>query len=130
MLAAPFQGGAGPSHSNIAVDFGAGDALDYLPEEGNKVDKVITDASALHHRREASPPRPPSSGQVGLAASSPNSRSAAAARTRATHMTEVEHDLPKLLELRIGKRAALVQRPAVTRIARVERSRRDESLPG
>jgi len=45
-------------------------------------------------------------------------------------MTEVEHDLPKLLELRIGKRAALVQRPAVTRIARVERSRRDESLPG
>jgi hypothetical protein len=39
ILAAPFESGAGPSHSTIDLVFA--DAVDYLPQEGNKLERVL-----------------------------------------------------------------------------------------
>jgi hypothetical protein len=51
-LAEPFQGGGGPSHSTVALVFGIGDASDYLPEDGNKLDKVLTGLRHLQNGRQ------------------------------------------------------------------------------
>lgn len=40
LLSQPFHGGDGPSHSTIALVWESAGAGDYLPEEGNKLDRV------------------------------------------------------------------------------------------
>jgi hypothetical protein len=61
-LAVPFQGGEGPSHSTIALAFAMGGASDYLPDEGNKLDRVL---GGLRHLQNG---RPPGGGQAELPA--------------------------------------------------------------
>jgi len=51
MLAEPFQGGGGPSHSTVELVFTLGDAIDYLPQEGNKLDRVLTGLRHLQNGR-------------------------------------------------------------------------------
>jgi hypothetical protein len=42
MLAEPFQGGDGPSHTTIELVWTAADAIDYLPSrDGNKLERVL-----------------------------------------------------------------------------------------
>ncbi len=41
LLAAPFQGGDGPSHGTLELIWTAADAFDYLPSEGNKLERVL-----------------------------------------------------------------------------------------
>jgi hypothetical protein len=62
-LAQPFEGGSGPSHTRIERIWLAEDASDYLPQEGNKADRVRAGLKALRDgRRNASgrelPPMP------------------------------------------------------------------------
>jgi len=51
-LAAPFDGGSGPSHSVIERTWASEDALDYLPE-GNKAERVLGGLKALRDGRRA-----------------------------------------------------------------------------
>lgn len=41
LLAAPFQGGGGPSHGQLDLIWTSADAADYLPDEGNKLERVL-----------------------------------------------------------------------------------------
>lgn len=41
LLSKPFDGGDGPSHSSIELVFAEADATDFLPEEGNKMSRVL-----------------------------------------------------------------------------------------
>jgi predicted nucleotide-binding protein len=52
-LAAPFEGGSGPSHSTIESIWLSEDASDYLPSEGNKADRVRGGLKALRDGRAA-----------------------------------------------------------------------------
>lgn len=54
-LAAPFEGGAGPSHSTIDNIWLGEDAAEYLPSEGNKADRVRGGLKALRDGRAAGP---------------------------------------------------------------------------
>jgi predicted nucleotide-binding protein len=51
-LAAPFDGGSGPSHGVIERIWASEDALDYLPE-GNKADRVLGGLKSLRDGRRA-----------------------------------------------------------------------------
>jgi hypothetical protein len=42
LLARPFEGGDGPSHTTIELIWTSADAFAYLPEEGNKLNRVLT----------------------------------------------------------------------------------------
>ena len=53
-LAAPFEGGSGPSHAQIARIWLEEDAPAYLPEEGSKAERVRTGLRALRDGRRAS----------------------------------------------------------------------------
>jgi predicted nucleotide-binding protein len=64
-LVRPFQGGEGPSHSTIELIFAGAGADQYLPEEGNKVDRVMGGLRALKAGRTAA---------VGRAALEPDPR--------------------------------------------------------
>lgn len=54
-LAAPFEGGAGPSHSTIDNIWLGEDAAEYLPSEGNKAERVRGGLKALRDGRAAGP---------------------------------------------------------------------------
>jgi predicted nucleotide-binding protein len=54
-LAAPFEGGSGPSHSTIENIWLGEDASAYLPSEGNKADRVRGGLKALRDGRAAGP---------------------------------------------------------------------------
>jgi len=54
LLAAPFEGGGGPSHSVIERIWMSCDAADYLPPEGNKASRVLGGLKALQNGRPAS----------------------------------------------------------------------------
>jgi len=54
-LAAPFEGGSGPSHSTIENIWLGEDAADYLPAEGNKADRVRGGLKSLRDGRAAGP---------------------------------------------------------------------------
>ena len=41
LLAQPFEGGDGPSHSTVDLIWAMADAMDYLPVEGNKLNRVL-----------------------------------------------------------------------------------------
>jgi hypothetical protein len=41
LLSKPFDHGEGPSHSSIELVFAEADASDSLPEEGNKMARVL-----------------------------------------------------------------------------------------
>ena len=47
LLAQPFEGGGGPSHSTIDLVWSSADALEYMPGEGNKVNRVLGGLRAL-----------------------------------------------------------------------------------
>ena len=47
LLAKPFEGGEGPSHSTIELVWTSADAFAYLPQEGNKLDRVLGGLRAL-----------------------------------------------------------------------------------
>ena len=53
-LAAPFEGGSGPTHTQIDRIWAAEDASEYLPEEGNKAEKVLGGLRALRDGRRGS----------------------------------------------------------------------------
>jgi hypothetical protein len=50
-LAKPFEGGSGPTHSTIERIWTAEDASDYLPEDGNKAERVMGGLRALRDGR-------------------------------------------------------------------------------
>lgn len=47
LLAQPFEGGGGPSHATIDLIWTSADAFEYLPAEGNKLDRVLGGLRAL-----------------------------------------------------------------------------------
>jgi hypothetical protein len=47
LLARPFEGGTGPSHATIELIWTSADAFDYLPTEGNKLERVLGGLRAL-----------------------------------------------------------------------------------
>jgi len=49
LLARPFEGGDGPSHTTIELIWTSADAFAYLPEEGNKLNRVLGGLRALQH---------------------------------------------------------------------------------
>lgn len=53
LLAQPFEGGGGLSHATIELIWTAADAFEYLPEEGNKLDRVLGGLRALQAGRRA-----------------------------------------------------------------------------
>lgn len=53
LLAQPFEGGNGPSHSTIELVWTAADADSYLPAEGNKLDRVLGGLRALQRGARA-----------------------------------------------------------------------------
>jgi hypothetical protein len=66
-LAKPFDGGSGPSHSSIERIWTGEDASDYLPEEGNKANRVMGGLRALRDGRRASggmPALPPDAAKL------------------------------------------------------------------
>jgi predicted nucleotide-binding protein len=71
-LTKPFEGGNGPSHSFIERVWTGEDAIDYLPEEGNKANRVLGGLKALRDGRRASagePALPPDPGKLHRVAS-------------------------------------------------------------
>jgi predicted nucleotide-binding protein len=54
-LAAPFEGGGGPSHSTIELVWTSADASEYLPSEGNKLNRVLGGLHALRDGRRKAP---------------------------------------------------------------------------
>lgn len=52
-LAKPFEGGSGPTHSSIQRIWIGEDAVEYLPEEGNKATRVLSGLRALRDGRRA-----------------------------------------------------------------------------
>jgi hypothetical protein len=63
-LTEPFEGGSGPTHSSIERIWTAEEASDYLPEEGNKAERVMSGLRALRDGRRSAagrvelPPNP------------------------------------------------------------------------
>jgi hypothetical protein len=55
LLAQPFEGGDGPSHSTIELIWTSADAIDYLPAEGNKLNRVLGGLRALQGGLPAGP---------------------------------------------------------------------------
>ncbi len=51
LLAQPFDGGGGPSHSTIDLIWTMADAAEYLPDEGNKMDRVLSGLRSLQTGR-------------------------------------------------------------------------------
>jgi hypothetical protein len=71
-LARPFDGGGGPSHSSIELIWASADASEYLPAEGNKVERVLAGMRALRSGRKAAPGQsalPADTEKLGLVAS-------------------------------------------------------------
>jgi hypothetical protein len=71
-LAQPFEGGSGPTHNSIERIWTAEDAFDYLPEEGNKAERVMGGLRALRDGRRrgaGSPELPPDAEKLGRVAS-------------------------------------------------------------
>jgi len=87
LLASPFEGGDGPSHSIIELIWTSAGAAGYLPEEGNKMSRVLGGLGALMHGR------PASNGRSSLGADETKLRSVAAAlasRLEASGLVDVE----------------------------------------
>jgi hypothetical protein len=87
LLASPFEGGDGPGHSVIELIWASAGAIGYLPEEGNKMSRVLHGLGALTHGRPARHGRP------SLPADEPKLRSVAAAlasRLEAEGLIDVE----------------------------------------
>jgi hypothetical protein len=59
LLAQPFEGGGGPSHSTIELIWTSADALEYLPPEGNKLSRVLGGLRALQRGARAEPGKAP-----------------------------------------------------------------------
>ena len=57
-LSRPFEGGSGPGHTAITRIWTLEDALDYLPAEGSKADKVLWGLKALKDGVPAGPGQP------------------------------------------------------------------------
>lgn len=55
LLAKPFEGGEGPSHSMIELIWTSADAFAYLPHEGNKLNRVLGGLRALQRGVPAGP---------------------------------------------------------------------------
>jgi hypothetical protein len=55
LLTQPFEGGGGPSHTTIELIWTSADAFEYLPPEGNKLDRVLGGLRALRSGRTAGP---------------------------------------------------------------------------
>lgn len=64
-LSAPFEGGSGPSHSSITRIWLNADATAYLPDDGNKAERVRTGLRALRDGgQHAGEPLPPDLGKL------------------------------------------------------------------
>lgn len=57
-LARPFEGGSGPGHTAIVRIWTIEDALEYLPDEGSKADRVLYGLKALRDGKGELPPAP------------------------------------------------------------------------
>jgi hypothetical protein len=55
VLARPFEGGGGPSHASIELIWTSADAFEYLPAEGNKLDRVLGGLRTLQAGRKSEP---------------------------------------------------------------------------
>jgi hypothetical protein len=67
LLAKPFEGGGGPSHSSVEQVWMTADAVEYLPEEGNKQQRVMGGFRALQRGQKGSlagPPLSPDEGKL------------------------------------------------------------------
>ena len=57
-LSRPFEGGSGPGHTTIVRIWTIEDALEYLPEEGSKADRILYGLKALRDGKGELPPAP------------------------------------------------------------------------